>query len=118
LGSISGFPKVKADHELVNRFESSMQRTVVRGTCGTTWETAQDTCFDCGFDVRDVKNNNVVVWHADDDTAIPSEQGKWLVELYHANYRHAAEGYGHMTCCTCKYQIPENSIIAALLNKE
>jgi pimeloyl-ACP methyl ester carboxylesterase len=41
-----GFPKVKADHELVSRFEGSMRRAVVRGTSGATWETAQDTCFD------------------------------------------------------------------------
>jgi pimeloyl-ACP methyl ester carboxylesterase len=103
-----GFPKVKADHELVNRFEGSMRRTVVRGAI---WET----CFDWGFDVRDVQNANVVVWHSDDDSAIPSAQGKWLAEHFGADYRHASEGYGHKTYCAGQYQEPKNSLVAALI---
>jgi pimeloyl-ACP methyl ester carboxylesterase len=110
-----GFPKVKADVELVDRFESSMRRAVVRGTCGAIWETAQDTCFNWGFDVRDVKHRNVIVWHSDDDSAIPSQQGKWLADYFSAKYEHASEGYGHMTYCRGKYLQPKNSIVAALL---
>jgi pimeloyl-ACP methyl ester carboxylesterase len=110
-----GFPKVKADHDLVNRLESSMMRAVIRGTSGATWETAQDTCFNWGFDVRDVKNANACVWHSDDDSAIPAAQGKWLAEHLGASYRHASEGYGHMTYCTGLYQQPMKSLLAALL---
>jgi pimeloyl-ACP methyl ester carboxylesterase len=110
-----GFPKVKADQELVNRFEEAMRRAVVRGTSGATWESAQDTCFEWGFNVRDVQNKNACVWHSDDDSAIPSEQGKWLAEHLAANYRHASEGYGHMTYCAGQYQEPHKSLVAALL---
>jgi pimeloyl-ACP methyl ester carboxylesterase len=110
-----GFPKVKADNELVNRFESSMRRAVVRGTSGATWETAQDTCFDWGFEVRDVQHSNVVVWHSDDDSAIPSQQGKWLADYFSADYRHNSEGYGHMTYCRGQYLQPKNSLVAALI---
>ncbi|MBL4796688.1 MAG: alpha/beta hydrolase [Oleispira sp.] len=110
-----GFPKVKADHELVSRFEGSMRRAVVRGTSGATWETAQDTCFEWGFDVRDIQHANAFVWHSDDDSAIPCAQGKWLAEHFGADYRHASEGYGHMTYCTGQYQDPEKSLVAALL---
>jgi hypothetical protein len=110
-----GFPKVKADHELVNRFEGAMRRAVVRGTSGLTWETAQDTCFEWGFDVRDLQHSNACVWHSDDDSAIPSAQGKWLAEHLVANYRHISEGYGYMTYCAGQYQEPEKSLVAALL---
>jgi hypothetical protein len=44
-----GLPKVKADHELVEHFETSISRSTVRGTSGAAWETAQDTCFDWGL---------------------------------------------------------------------
>ncbi|MGR5285270.1 alpha/beta hydrolase [Vibrio maritimus] len=111
-----GFPKVKADKELVSRFEEAMRRSVVRGTSGATWESAQDTCFDWGFDVKLLANANAHVWHSDDDSAIPSEQGKWLAEHLKASYKHKSEGYGHMTYCAGKYQEPEHSMIAALLN--
>jgi pimeloyl-ACP methyl ester carboxylesterase len=110
-----GFPKVKADTDLINRFESSMTRSFVRGTSGIVWESAQDTCFDWGFDIRDIKNDNICVWHADDDSAIPANQGKWLADFWGANYKHNAEGYGHLTYCAGEYQRPEKSIIAALL---
>ena len=109
------FPKVKADHELVNRVKASMRRSIVRGTSGATWESAQDTCFDWGFDVRDVRNENAFVWHSDDDNTIPSEQGKWLAQHLSANHRHASEGYGHMTYCAGQYQEPQKSLVAALL---
>ena len=109
------FPKVKADHELVNRFKASMRRSIVRGTSGATWESAQDTCFDWGFDVRDVRNENAFVWHSDDDNTIPSEQGKWLAQHLSANHRQASEGYGHMTYCAGQYQEPQKSLVAALL---
>jgi pimeloyl-ACP methyl ester carboxylesterase len=112
-----GFPKVKEDYELVNRYECSMRRAVIRGTSGVAWETAQDTCFDWGFDVRDVNNVNACVWHSDDDSAIPAAQGKWLAKHLGASYRHASEGYGHMTYCTGQYQQPMKSLLAALLGK-
>ena len=112
-----GFPKVKADHELVNRFEDSMRRAVVRGTSGATWETAQDTCFVWGFEVRELEHKNAVVWHADDDSAVPSTQGKWLAEHLGASYRHEAEGYGHLTYCVGEYQEPKHSLIDALLKR-
>ena len=106
---------MKADHELVERFETSISRSTVRGTCGATWESAQDTCFDWGFDVRDLHPVNAHVWHSDDDNAIPSDQGKWLTEYWQASYKHKSEGYGHMTYCAGQYQNPEKSLIAALL---
>ncbi len=71
--------------------------------------------FDWGFDVREVQNANAFVWHSDDDSAIPAAQGKWLAEHLSANYRHASEGYGHMTYCAGKYQEPDKSLVAALL---
>lgn len=111
-----GAPKLKADKALIARFENSMRRAAVRGTSGLTWESAQDTCFDWGFDVRDLRIENAVVWHADDDSAIPPAQGKWLAIHLNANFRHAAEGYGHMTYCAGRYQQPDHSMIAALLN--
>lgn len=110
-----GFPKVKADTELVERFHASLKRGVVRGTCGSTWETAQDSCFDWGFDVRDLTHSNAFVWHADDDNTVPSIQGKWLAGLLGADHKHKAEGYGHLTYCSGQYQKPEKSIIAAMI---
>ncbi len=110
-----GLPKLKADHELVERFETSISRSTVRGTCGATWESAQDTCFDWGFDVRDLHPVNAHIWHSDDDNAIPSGQGKWLAKYWQASYKHKSEGYGHMTYCAGQYQNPEKSLIAALL---
>jgi len=111
-----GFPKVEADKELVERFHSSLKRGVVRGTSGSTWETAQDSCFDWGFDVRDLSHGNAFVWHADDDNTVPSIQGKWLAGLLGADHKHEAEGYGHLTYCAGQYQEPEKSIVAAMLN--
>nr|PMH77830.1 hypothetical protein BCU58_11365 [Vibrio sp. 10N.286.48.B7] len=52
---------------------------------------------------------------AEDDSAIPSGQGKWLAEHLSADYRHAPEGYGHMTYCAGPYQQPSQSLVAALL---
>ncbi|MCY9870470.1 alpha/beta hydrolase [Vibrio barjaei] len=110
-----GFPKVQADKELINKFENSMRRAVVRGTTGATWETAQDTCFEWGFDVRDLKHRNAHVWHSEDDSAIPFEQGQWLAEHLNASYKSKSEGYGHMTYCAGKYLEPKHSLIAALI---
>lgn len=110
-----GFPKVEADKELVERFHASLKRGVVRGTSGSTWETAQDTCFDWGFDVKELSHSNAFVWHADDDNTVPSIQGKWLASHLAADHKHEAEGYGHLTYCAGQYQKPENSIIAAML---
>lgn len=110
-----GLPKVQADKDLQNRFFSSMRRSVVRGTCGGIWETAQDTCFNWGFDVRDLKHANACVWHADDDTAIPAFQGKWLAEQLKADYRHEAEGYGHMTYTVGVYRTAEGSMLRQLI---
>lgn len=111
-----GFPKVEADKELVGRFHASLKRGVVRGTSGSTWETAQDTCFDWGFDVRDLSHSNAFVWHADDDNTVPSIQGKWLASLLGADHKHEAEGYGHLTYCAGQYQEPDQSIVAAMIN--
>jgi pimeloyl-ACP methyl ester carboxylesterase len=111
-----GFPKVEADKELVERFHASLKRGVVRGTSGSTWETAQDSCFDWGFDVRDLSHSNAFVWHADDDNTVPSIQGKWLAGLVGADHKHEAEGYGHLTYCAGQYQEPEKSIVAAMLS--
>jgi pimeloyl-ACP methyl ester carboxylesterase len=110
-----GFPSVQADTELVSRFEAGMKRSTCRGTTGSTWESAQDTCFDWGFDVRDLQHSNACVWHTDDDSAIPAEQGKWLAEHLNANYKHESEGYGHVTYCAGQYQEPDKSLVAALL---
>ncbi len=110
-----GFPKLQADTALQQRFYCSIRRAAVRSSTGLAWESAQDVCFDWGFDIRAIRNDNVCVWHSDDDNVIPSHQGKWLAEYFNANYRHATEGYGHMTYCTGIYQVPEHSMVAALL---
>lgn len=110
-----GFPKVEADKELVERFHASLKRGVVRGTSGSTWETAQDSCFDWGFDVRDLSHSNAFVWHADDDNTVPSIQGKWLAGLLGADHKHEEEGYGHLTYCSGQYQKPDKSIVAAMI---
>jgi hypothetical protein len=55
------------------------------------------------------------VWHSDDDSAIPAEQGKWLAQYFAADYRHNSEGYGHMTYCRGQYLQPKNSLLAALI---
>lgn len=110
-----GLPKVKADTELLDRFHASMRRSVIRGTAGGTWETAQDTCFDWGIDIQALEHPNACVWHADDDTAIPAFQGKWLAEHLNADYRHDAEGYGHMTYARGVYRTASGSMVAQLL---
>lgn len=110
-----GLPKVKQDTDLLDRFTTSMRRSVVRGTAGGTWETAQDTCFDWGIDVQGLEHTNACVWHADDDTAIPSFQGRWLADHLDANYRHQAEGYGHLTYTRGQYRTAEGSMVAQLL---
>ena len=112
-----GFPRVAADTALMHRFETALQRSTCRGTTGSAWESAQDTCFDWGFDVRDLHHSNACVWHADDDQAIPPDQGKWLAQHLDADYRHEAEGYGHLTYCAGQYQDPEKSLISALLTR-
>ncbi|MEM7157610.1 MAG: alpha/beta hydrolase [Myxococcota bacterium] len=118
LGSVvkRGAPKVAGDRDLLGRLYASMRRSVVRGTCGATWETAQDTCFDWGIDVRALRHANACVWHADDDSAIPASQGTWLAEHLGADHRHEAEGYGHMTYATGRYREPEHSMIRVLLS--
>jgi hypothetical protein len=68
----------------------------------------------CGF-TDEKPGHQVKDWPADDDSAIPSAQGKWFAEHFGADYRHASEGYGHMTYCTGQYQNPDKSLIAALL---
>ena len=92
-----------------------MRLAVVRGTSGATQERAQGACFEWGFNVRDLENKNAYFWHSDSDTAIPSEQGKWLADHLAANCRHASEGYGHMTYGVGQYQEPHKSLVAALL---
>ena len=111
-----GLPKVQADKELQSRFHASMKRSVVRGACGGVWETAQDTCFEWGIDITQLQHTNACVWHADDDTAIPAFQGKWLAQHLNADYRHEAEGYGHMTYTVGLYRTAESSMIKQLMN--
>lgn len=110
-----GPPKVKADYDLMDRFQASMRDTTVRGTVGGIWETAQDVCFDWGLDIQQLQHPNAAVWHADDDNAIPAGQGKWLAEHLGADYCHQAEGYGHMTYTRGRYRTAAQSLIARLL---
>jgi pimeloyl-ACP methyl ester carboxylesterase len=111
-----GLPRVQADKELQSRFHASMKRSVIRGACGGVWETAQDTCFEWGIDITKLQHRNVCVWHADDDTAIPAFQGKWLAQQLNADYRHEAEGYGHMTYTVGRYRTAESSMIKKLID--
>ncbi len=111
------FPNVQADHDLIQRLHTSLKRSVVRGTSGSTWESAQDSCFEWGFDVRALQHANACVWHADDDNTISSKQGRWLAEHLKAQHLHETEGYGHLTYCRGIYRQAEHSMLAALLKR-
>ncbi len=115
---LKGLPEIKKDQHLLKRFTDSVHQSTIRGCSGAAWESAQDTCFDWGFNIKAIEHNNVVIWHADDDNTIPSEQGAWLANQFGAQLKHHAEGFGHLTYCQGQYQKPHQSLIYALLNTD
>ena len=113
--------KVEEDTALVEMVSYSIERSIVRGSVGSTWETAKDVCYDWKFDPRKIETKNIVIWHALDDDLCPSEIGEWLSNHFkkkgaNVNFKNDNIGYGHMTYCNSYYQKTENSIVNALLN--
>jgi len=113
--------KVEEDTALVEMVSYSIERSIVRGSVGSTWETAKDVCYDWKFDPRKIETKNIVIWHALDDDLCPSEIGEWLSNHFkkkgaNVNFKNDNVGYGHMTYCNSYYQKTENSLVKALLD--
>ena len=76
---------------------------------------------DWGFDPRNIKNDNICIWHASDDELCPPEIGKWLSDYYQkelgvkVNFRVDKLGYGHFTYKQGEFLEPDQSMIKALL---
>ncbi len=112
---------IEQDTTLINQLSYSIKRSVIRGSVGSSWETAKDVCYDWGFDPREIQTKNICVWHASDDNLCPPEIGKWLANYFkikgaNVNFKHENIGYGHMTYCNSHYQKTENSVIKVLLD--
>lgn len=120
-GLTAGRPKVKEDTALMNRFRDTLTRALVRGSVGGAWESAGDVCYEWGFDPREIRVPNVVIWHAQDDNWCPPELGRWLAGMFaerqdvRVDFRADNEGFGHLTYCRSEYARPETSMIAALI---
>ena len=113
--------KIEEDTALVEMISYSIGRSIVRGSVGSTWETAKDVCYDWKFDPRKIETKNIVVWHALDDNLCPPEIGEWLSNHFknkgaNVNFKNDNMGYGHMTYCNSYYQKTENSLVKALLD--
>ena len=113
--------KIKEDTALIRMVSYSIKRSVIRGSVGSSWESAKDVCYDWGFDPREIETKNICVWHASDDDLCPPETGKWLANYFKkkgANiiFKNENIGYGHMTYCNSYYQKTENSLVKALLD--
>jgi pimeloyl-ACP methyl ester carboxylesterase len=113
-------PKGASQTASLKIFSDSLKRTAIRGGVGGTYETAGDVCYDWGFDPRNIKSNNICIWHAADDTMCPPEIGKWLSEYYQnklgvkVNFRADKIGFGHFTYKQGEFLEPEQSMIKAL----
>ena len=113
-------PEVGKDTALVEMMRHTFARSMVRGSAGNTWESSLDVAYLWGFDPREIKTKNIVVWHAADDTACPPEIGVWLADYFTkkgalVNFKNDDIGFNHMTFCNSHYQKPENSMVKALL---
>jgi len=99
----------------------TLKRAVIRGIVGGTYETTCYVCYDWGFDPRNIKNDNICIWHASDDELCPPEIGKWLSDYYQkelgvkVNFRVDKLGYGHFTYKQGEFLEPDQSMIKALL---
>ncbi len=111
---------IEKDSKLIEMVSYSIKRSVIRGSVGSSWESAKDVCYDWGFDPREIETKNICVWHASDDNFCPPETGKWLANYFKkkgaiVNFKSDNIGYGHMTYCNSYFQKTENSIIKELL---
>ena len=115
--------KLKEDTALIRMISYSIKRSVIRGSVGSSWESAQDVCYEWGFDPRDIETKNICIWHASDDDLCPPEIGEWLTNYFkkkeaNVNFKNENIGYGHMTYCNSYYQKTENSLLKSLLDAE
>ena len=114
--------RVAEDAALLAHFRDSVLRGTVRGSVGNAWESALDVCYEWGFDPRLIETRNVVIWHADDDTACPAEIGRWLADMFRAresvrvDFRDEDVGFGHVTYSRGEFAAPEGSMVKALLD--
>lgn len=112
---------IDINSSLAKRFTDAMQRSVVRGSIGASYESTQDVAFEFGFDLLSIKNDNVVIWHAKNDSECPIEHGYLLKEAFEINskreviFKSDEEGYGHLTYSQEKYRVPESSLIFELI---
>ena len=112
-------PRTNTTYKIMS---DTLKRAVIRGSIGSTYETAGDVCFDWGFDPRAIKNDNICIWHPSDDTLCPPEIGKWLSDYYQkelgtkVNYKSDQQGYGHFSYKQGVFLEPEQSMIKALLD--
>lgn len=111
---------IEDDSTLLEMVSYSIKRSVIRGSVGSSWESAKDVCYDWGFDPRKIETKNICVWHASDDNLCPPEAGKWLANYFkkmgaNVNFKNENIGYGHMTYCNSYYQKTENSLVKNLM---
>ncbi|MGK0467799.1 hypothetical protein [Clostridium sp.] len=113
--------RIDLSSSVSNRFIDAMQRSVVRGSIGASYESTQDVAFEFGFDLFSINNENIVIWHAKDDNECPVEHSHLLKEAFEENcgrevvFKSDDEGFGHLTYAQEKYQIPESSLIFELI---
>ena len=81
-GIKAAIPDLKKQTLLSERIKKSFRRSVIRTGCGNVWESAEDVCYDWGFDPRLIKVNNICVWHAADDNMAPADNGSWFAEYF------------------------------------
>ena len=112
--------KIEPSSESFKIMRNTIKRAVIRGSIGIAYESAHDVCFDWGFDPRDIKNDNICIWHAADDKLCPPEIGIWLKDYFQnklelkVNFRSDNIGCGHFTYKQGIFLNPDQSMIKAL----
>jgi len=114
-------PKLLEDDVLIDRLKTSLRRSVMRWSIGNAWESTMDVCYEWGFDPREIRTNNICIWHAKDDVQCPPEIGARLANYFtdqwsQVSFKDEDEWYGHFTYCRGEYLEARKSMIWVLVN--
>jgi len=93
------FMNFKNDHPEDAAFANAIHQNNILTPQGLLFMLAEDVALDCpGLDIRSIqhKEDQVIVWYADDDTDCPPSHGKWLAEHFGGNHNRVLSGYGHL----------------------
>lgn len=119
---LKAIPQARKDSALAEALARTLNRAVVRGSFGGSWESTEDICYEWKIDPRRIQTRNVCIWHAIDDKECPGEIGEWLAKMFrakpgvHVDYRADDVGFGHFTYCRGEYLKPESSMIKVMLD--